>query len=59
MSQHTLFRQWINNLWYEHKRECLMYNGKPVDYDITQYVTRYKWWLKREFKRVHGVNHGL
>ena len=45
----SAFRNWVNNIWFEHKREVLSFTGKPCDYDVQQYFNKYKWWLKREF----------
>lgn len=44
------FRQWITKIWFEHKDEILDTTKRPCDYDVQEYFTKYKWWLKREYK---------
>jgi hypothetical protein len=44
------FRSWVNQLWLEHKKEVLEVTGKPVNYEAKEYFTKYKWWLRREYK---------
>jgi hypothetical protein len=42
------FRIWLNNLWMENKEEHAQYGELPMP--LQEYFTRYKWWLKREYK---------
>jgi hypothetical protein len=43
------FRVWINEKWYEHKRECLAWQT-PSCKDAEEYFQKNKWFLKRKFK---------
>ena len=44
------FRAWLNNKWLEHKSEVYDYTGKPCDYNLGIYFSKYKWWLRRVYK---------
>lgn len=43
------FRQWCGEKWYQHKDELESY-GQVLPYTSQEYFTKYKFWLKREFK---------
>lgn len=45
------FRQWITQTWYEHKREKLMWEKQVVNYNIEQWFSNNKWFLKRLYKK--------
>ena len=45
-----LFRVWLQEKWYEHKYEILEWERRPVDYDLSFWFNKYKWWLRREFR---------
>lgn len=44
------FRRWLNIIWFDHKREVFEWTHKDPDYQLAEYVTKYKYWLKREYK---------
>jgi len=44
------FRQFINDLYLEHKDEILEMTGQKVDEDAKEYFRRNKWFLKKKFK---------
>ena len=44
------FRQWLNVIWFEHKQEVFLWTTKDTDYSLADYVAKYKYWLKREYK---------
>jgi len=43
------FRQWCREKWFEHQAELEGY-GQPLPYSADEYFTKYKYWLKREYK---------
>ena len=43
------FRLWCQDKWYEHKDELASY-GQTLPYSSQEYFTKYKFWLKREYK---------
>jgi hypothetical protein len=47
------FRRWCHEKWFEHKDELAFY-GQPLSYDSAHYFSKYKYWLKREYK--HQAN---
>lgn len=46
----SAFRNWLNEKWFEHKDEVLMYGGEPLP-DSSAYFKKYKWWLKSIYQR--------
>ena len=42
------FRVWLNEIWLQNCEERLLYN--ECTYKMQEYFSRYKWWLKREYK---------
>jgi len=42
------FRLWVQNLWLENCEERLIYKENPDT--IQQYWSKYKWWIKREYR---------
>ena len=42
------FRTWVQRIWYANSEEHLTYGELP--YTIQQYWSKYKWWLRREYK---------
>jgi hypothetical protein len=42
------FRIWVQNIWMENCDECLTFLQKPAT--LQQYWSRYKYWLKREYR---------
>ena len=43
------FRMWCTEKWFEHKDELEAYNEK-LEETSQQYFSRYKYWLKREYR---------
>ena len=43
------FRQWLQEMWYEHQTEILGM-GQTIDYTAKDYFARYRWWLRREYR---------
>lgn len=43
------FRSWLQEKWYEHKYEIIAWEKRTVDYDLSVWFNKYKWWLRREF----------
>lgn len=52
----TGFRNWLNQMWMDHKDEVYETTGKPCDYDLGVYFGKYKWWLKRMYKLEYDRN---
>jgi hypothetical protein len=46
----SAFRNWLNEKWFEHKDEVLMYGGEPFP-DAGAYFRKYKWWLKTVYQK--------
>ena len=44
----SAFRLWVQRIWFEYKDECSLYKEEAVN--IEQYWSKYKYWLKREYK---------
>ncbi len=44
------FKSWCQEMWYNHIDEMVSVTGKPPCYTAKDYFTKYKWWLKREYK---------
>jgi hypothetical protein len=42
------FRRWVGELWRKNCEEYLTVSQTP--YTMEEYWTRYKYWLKREFR---------
>lgn len=42
------FRLWLQNIWYENCKEHEEHSQLP--YTLQEYWSRYKWWLRREYK---------
>ena len=56
MSNQIYFRQWLQQMWYNHCLEIEEWTGKVPAYDIKVYFAKYKYWLKREFRHQQNVN---
>ena len=48
------FRMWLQAKWYEHIDELINMGMPPPTYNISQYFTRYRWWLRREYRHQQG-----
>ena len=47
----SAFRIFVSNTWFDHKKEHLMWNKKPVtEYDMAEWFSRNKWFLKNLYK---------
>lgn len=44
------FKSWCQSKWYDHIDELFTYTGKPPAYEYKDYLLKYKWWLKREYR---------
>jgi len=42
------FRLWCQRLWLENREERLLH--KDDELRLEEYIKKYKWWLKREYK---------
>lgn len=51
MTKSSKFRLWLAKLWQEHKNEVFDHTGQTVDYDLSAYVHRYRWWLKSIYQK--------
>jgi hypothetical protein len=56
MGNQTDFRKWLMNIWQENCREHEEFNQLP--YTLKEYWSRYKWWLRREYRFQRRTNHG-
>jgi hypothetical protein len=48
MKRTSNFRIWVQNIWFENRREHEEYHELP--YTLEEYWQRYKYWLKREYQ---------
>ena len=48
------FRHWLHEKWLEHQDELESY-GQTLSYDLKEYFTKYKYWLKREYRHQQGA----
>jgi hypothetical protein len=46
----SAFRHWLNEKWFEHKDEVLLFGGEAYS-DVGAYFRKYKWWLKSIYKQ--------
>jgi len=46
------FRYWCCQKWYEHCDEVELFTGVRPRYDSKFYFSKYKYFLKREFRNV-------
>lgn len=51
------FRRWCQEKWFEHKDELAEY-GQTLNYDSVHYFSKYKFWLKREYRHQQGASNG-
>lgn len=52
--KNSAFKNWVRNIWYEHKEEVYEWTGRDPDYAMQEYFAKYKYWLKREFKHLQS-----
>ena len=44
------FRIWLQKIWMQHKQETFTWSGHFPDYEMAYYVSKYRWWLRREYR---------
>ena len=44
------FRAWCYEKWHEHCDEIEQWTGRRPSYLSAEYFSKYKWWLRREFR---------
>jgi hypothetical protein len=44
------FRAWCREKWYEHVEERIAWEGVEPTATAQEYFSKYKWWLRREFR---------
>jgi len=44
------FRMWLQEKWYEHQDELMMWEKRFPEYDSTYYFQKHKWLLRRMFQ---------
>lgn len=50
------FRAWCQEMWYQHVDECLTWEGFAPTASPQEYFTRYKHWLRREYRHQQNAN---
>lgn len=50
------FRSFLNDKWYEHQEEILVWEKKLPQYDREYYWQKHKWLLKNMFKQSKNVD---
>lgn len=48
------FRLWLQERWYVHCLEIEEWTGRLPTYPMQEYFTKYKYWLKREYRHQQG-----
>ena len=50
--KHDPWRDFVTEMWFQHKDEVYDWTQKPVvDYDVEQYFSENKWFLKKQYKQ--------
>jgi len=49
------FRNWLQEMWFQHVDECLAWEGFEPTGTAQEYFAKYKYWLKREYRHQQGV----
>lgn len=44
------FRVWLQNKWFEHKEELLIWEKRQPDYTDAEFFQKNKWSLKKIYK---------
>jgi|APGre2960657505_1045072.scaffolds.fasta_scaffold161227_2 hypothetical protein len=44
------FRIWLQKIWMQHKEETFIWTGSLPEYRMAYYVSKYRWWLRREYR---------
>ena len=55
MKHTTPFKNWVRELWMQHKDEYSDLKLPIPEKDLEEYFRKYKYWLKREYKHVRGL----
>lgn len=50
------FRQWLLEKWYDHCDEVYDFEGVRPNYTPGNYFSRYKWWLRRQYRHEQSIN---
>jgi predicted solute-binding protein len=50
MKPMTPFKNWVRELWMQHKDEYLDLKLPIPEKDLEEYFQKYKYWLKREYQ---------
>jgi hypothetical protein len=45
------FRRWLQEMWYEHCDEILLWSHSKVQYPSSEYFRKYKWWLRAMYRK--------
>ena len=46
------FRQYINEMWFQHREEIEYFENHLPDYDRAEWFGRVRWWLRQEYRKV-------
>ena len=49
------FRAWCQEMWFQHVDEMSAY-GQRLPYTAKEYLAKYKYWLKREYRHQQNAN---
>jgi len=52
----SAFRCWLQNKWFEHKDELMLWEKKSPSYDDKYYFQKHKWMLRKMFKEEKNGN---
>jgi hypothetical protein len=50
MARFSEFKQWVQSMWFEHKREKIDWEGSQPDYSFRTWVRMNKWFIKNKWK---------
>ena len=56
MKPATPFKNWVRELWMQHKDEYSDLKLPIPEKDLEEYFGKYKYWLKREYRHHRRVN---
>jgi hypothetical protein len=48
------FRVWLQEKWFEHKDEILVWEKRLPEYDDKYYFRKHKWMLRKMYKEERG-----
>jgi hypothetical protein len=55
MKSTTPFRNWVRELWMQHKDEYSDLKLPIPEEDVEEYFQKYKYWLKREYQHLKRI----